>query len=64
METGTIKDELYIYFCLSDNSMTVPIQQKSKIKHQTFKYVLLVFNKKYAVGLNDFYAKNRELIKK
>lgn len=48
METCTTKDELYKYFGLLGNGITVSvfIQQKSKIKHEVFKYVFEVFNEK------------------
>ena len=48
MESGTIKDELYKYFGLSGNGVTVSafIQHRSKIKHEAFKYIFEVFNEK------------------
>ncbi|WP_278849754.1 hypothetical protein [Thomasclavelia spiroformis] len=48
MGSGTIKDELYRYFGFSGNGITASafIQQRSKIKHEAFKYVFEVFHHK------------------
>lgn len=48
MESGTIRDELYKYFGISDSVLTTSafIQQRSKVKHEAFKFIFESFNKK------------------